>query len=157
MWRKWVRSPDWILAIVALAIGIAIFVLSTQLPDFGLSLESPGITPAFAGAVVVICSLLIGLGAIRKASCEGELRPLPNVRALLREESVRHTVVLFVATILYALLVPRLHFLLTTILFLIGTFWVYRAAKPWAIVGISVVVGLSIQFVFARLFRVLLP
>lgn len=157
MLRKWFTSPDCILATVTLLIGVFIVVQASKMEDFGVSLESPGITPAFAGTVIMLCSVIIGINGWRTAGSGGAQTPTWNLATWIKDASVKRVAVIFGATVLYAVLVPHLHFLATTVLFLVGTLWVYRAGRLSSVLGIALGVGLCIQFVFARLFRVMLP
>jgi putative tricarboxylic transport membrane protein len=130
-------------------------------------LSVPGLVPGLLGAALVVCSILLGLQAVRKGALQG----WRDAGLLGRDaEAGAHTRLglALLLTLAYALLlIGHLPYWLATWLF-VATFviafeWLQpdQAAPIWrtALVGIVLggVVALVISFVFQELFLVRLP
>lgn len=135
---------------VLLVIGLVYGILTAALPDRSLP-NTPG--PAFlpwlitAGWLVLSAALLVrGLIEAREESEEASGYQIPALGwpALL-------------AFVAYLALLPALGFIATSVLFFAGLMWLYGERNKFLVLAASILVPVTLFYLFTAGFQVLLP
>lgn len=158
-------------------VGVFVFLLSmyvvheaSRMPDFGSSVESPGMFPAFLGICMAVLSILLAGDYLRfrrietRAGASGGAGEAPRNTDAMQVSRQHAATVAFVCVLglIYIYLLPRVHFLWDTLAFLIvliltltpGKLTLGKSARG---VSVAVVTTLAIKFLFAGAFKLLLP
>lgn len=154
------KFGDLILAILMLIVGTFILSQAKAMPAFGVKLDSPGIMPAFCGVVIIITGIIIGFEGIKKVKVNTKQIDKNEIKEETREvqgDDFKKTILLFAATILYAIAIPYLHFIPCTILFLLSLFIIFKVGSLAKILSIAISFPLLIYIIFAQIFRIILP
>lgn len=135
-----------------LVISGALFVDSLRSEGFlqGVS-NGPGSIPQLVSGVLVLMVIAVAVSLLRQGYKEGTFSELAH---FLFDKEV---VILLSSVILYGLLVETLHFIPTTILFLIATMYLLDRKQLVKKVIISVGTVAVLVLIFSTLFQVILP
>ena len=133
--------------LILIVFGIASFAYSMSLPAMGAIALSPGLFP---GSVSVLLTLLSTLHA---------LKLWRNRQATERaeEEEKRSFIIIMLIFIGYLVLLSLIHFIASTIIFLVVTMLFLYRKFLWKIPVISVVAVVGIYYLFRYLLNVRLP
>jgi putative tricarboxylic transport membrane protein len=143
------RKYDILSGLFLLAVSIAICAGSLQLEVGVLTAPGPGFYPLVTGLVLGLFSLLIMIQA-RKAGTE-------PVRFWAPEANKKGIAISFICILLYALLLERAGFILTTILFFI-LFSRFVCGHRWrTAVFFGLVTSFATYFLFSILLHAPLP
>lgn len=151
-------------------LSVCVFFESSRMPDFGASVESPGMFPAFLAISMALLSICLVVGYLRavrfRTAGEGDGAPSGSPRNVTESCASRRqaVTVVFVCVLgfVYIFLLPRVHFFWDTLGFLIVlilslTPRASGSRKRFQGVLVAVLATLAIQFLFAGAFRLLLP
>lgn len=145
--------------------SIALIALSSYVivSAFGMTREawasSPGLMPLILGVSLLGMALSLLATSIRKKELKG-LRD--KARAALAEPEtsrrIKRALLLSAAIAVYALLlIPYLHYIAATFLFLVGTLAYFWRQRPLYVVSVSAGVTLFFALAFVYFFETLLP
>ncbi len=74
-----------------------------------------------------------------------------------RVENWKQLLLIILLSFIYLLILPKLHFVVATIIYLLLFLWILGERKWWLLVSMSVVTPLLIQYLFGNLLDVFLP
>lgn len=121
MTEKSMAKADFITSVILTAFGIAVVVLSIQMPtmaDFNQSkFSAPGLVPGFIGAMLTLLSLSMMFRSIKRRGMM-EIVPKGSLKELLAQESTRRIMKTLGLCVLYALLLGKLWFPIPTFFFI---------------------------------------
>ena len=152
-----INRGDFFFAIILILVSLSVIGLSLGMPRPGGWATSPGLFPILIGIVL----LGMGIGLLLSAIRAGQ-QPVSQGAEGLEKEKVRvqkKRVVLAVASILVYvfILIPTLHFPVSTLLYLLASLWYFWRGKAFKIITISVIATLFFCLAFTRLFHIMLP
>ncbi len=170
MTEKSMVKADFVTSVVLIACGIAIIVLSLQMPtmaDRNQSIYSaPGVVPGFIGVMLTLLSFSMFIRSLRKkalAEFKGGAIP-PGV---LGQESTRRILTTIAMCVAYSVLLGRLWFPIPTFAFIFAfiTLFEYdrkatfasQTRKLLVAAIIALVTTAAVALVFQKLFLVNLP
>lgn len=170
MTEKSMAKADFITSIVLLAFGIAVVVLSIQMPTLADANQSkysaPGIVPGFIGVMVTLLSLAMLLRSIRRKGMV-DLMPKGTVKNLFAQETTMRILKTTLLCVAYTFLLGKIWFPLATFIFIFAFIVLFEydfktAFKPQVkkvVVAfiIAVVSTFLVTLVFQGLFLVNLP
>jgi hypothetical protein len=163
---------DLAVAAVFLLLGLSIFVLSVQMPNYlnqkGMIYTAPGLVPGFYGIIISGLSLWLGLRSLARARREPTAAPASGTSPPPAESSnIRLAVAVFLCVAFAAGLIGRMPFWLAAALFVtlfIAVFeWSLEAPLRQALTKLAVAAiiglatGLLVTLVFEKVFLVRLP
>lgn len=144
-----VDKRDFVTGIVLLGFSVLIIVQARMLPLMGRWETSPGIFPTFLGACLALFSIILIAQSLRPR----EYRP----GLVIEREVVCRFLMIGGLLVGYLFLLPYLHFLWTSAIFLFVLMYLLRAGKPLMLGIIAVSTSFVIQYAFTTFFRVVLP
>lgn len=146
------RFTDTLSGLLTAAFGLAVAGYASTFPPMPGQPVGPGLFPALVGIGFVLFGLMLAVSGLRA----GE-RPAVALDAWTRR---RRTVLSGLAVpgalAFYVLVVDRLGFLLTSVVFLAALFGVFGANRRW-MGPVAVAVTLALHYGFQSLLRVPLP
>jgi len=146
-----------VLYIILFFFSIFVYVESVKLPDFGKSYESPGLLPAFIAIVMFILSIIMIMGEVKKKlKLKRENKKLQDD---ITEEPLwnKRVIVAIIIILFYIVILPYTGFLVSSIIFLFVLMLFLRAGNIFLVGLISVSVPIAIQYLFANIFKQLIP
>jgi hypothetical protein len=165
------NKADFITSLILVGFGLAVLVLSIQMPRFesrdANPYSVPGIVPGLLGIVIGMLGLVLLIRSVRSGGYRLNLRNF-SLTAYLSNEATKRMVVTIAICLFYAfVMIGRIPYLLATIIFIamfVITFE-YRRTDPSATrmrtvlfaLLLAVIAGGVIWAVFRYLFLVSLP
>jgi hypothetical protein len=170
MTEKSMVKADFFTAVILIVIGIAIVIISIQMPTMADRNQSvfsaPGVVPGFIGVMITLLSFSMLLRSIRKRAL-AELREGVVAKGSLNQESTKRILMTIVMCLLYAFLLGKLWFGIPTFAFIFAfiTLFEYDLKKPFSAqikklliaAVIAVLTTAAVMLVFQKLFLVNLP
>jgi hypothetical protein len=132
----------------SMALGIATLIYSVRLPAMGVVYLSPGLFPGIVSSLLVVLSTVHACKLLGKRKASGEVKD---------EEERRSFLIVVVIFLGYLLLLHFLHFIASTIIFLLVTMLFLYKRFLWKIPVISVGAVLGIYYLFRYFLNVRLP
>lgn len=135
--------------------GIVISLISIFFISESLKLhnnQSWALSPALFPLIITVCVLLFSIALIIKGLKENSI----NVKSDSGQGFKRLGLVILIS-FLYLIALPKLHFLASSIIYLILFLVILGERKWWIIGAISVATPLLIQYLFGNLLNVFLP
>jgi putative tricarboxylic transport membrane protein len=170
MTEKSMVKADFVTSVVLMVMGIAILIMSIQMPtmaDRNQSVYSaPGVVPGFIGAMISILSFAMLVRALKnKALVEFRAGAIP--KGSLSTESTKRILITIVLCLLYAFLLGKIWFGIPTFAFIFVFILVFeydhkkpisaQARKLLVAALIAVLTTAIVMLVFQKLFLVNLP
>ncbi len=146
------KKESWFMIILT-GVGIGGFIYSTSLPPMGPAALSPGLFPGFVSSLMTILGLVrfIQLLRLRKAKTSvGE-------DSDEKDEGSRNIFVIIGLFLLYLLMLNTIHFLASTLIFLLASMLFLYRKFYWKIPLISLLTTAGIFSLFRYLLNVRLP
>ena len=141
-------KKEFVFTVLLIVMGVASFIYSLLLPTRGNIALSPGLFPGVVSLLLILLNSYYLIVSILK----GELKSEAGT-----EEGERSLAVILSLFIGYLILLYYLHFIASTLIFLLGSmFFLYRRFY-WKIPIISVTAVFSIFYLFRYLLNVRLP
>jgi hypothetical protein len=155
--KEMIKKEEILIGIILLFFSIFVYIESVKLPDFGKSYESPGLLPAFIAVVIFILSIIMIVGeVVKELKLKREnKKPQDNI-----EKESLWNVRIFIAIIIilfYIGMLPYTGFLVASIIFLFVLMLFLKAGNIFLVGLISVFVPIAIQYLFANIFKQLIP
>lgn len=107
------------------------------------------LSPALFPLIITFMALILSISLIIKG--------MKNSDTYKKQDNMRVMLLIISLSFLYLIFLERLHFLLSTILYLSGFIFILGERRWWIIGMISIITPLSIQYIFGNLLGVLLP
>jgi putative tricarboxylic transport membrane protein len=136
-------------AIALIGLGIVGFGYSISLPAMGAIALSPGLFPGFVTAMMVVLGGVWLSQLIRRTETGGEEKE--------KEEEKRSFFITISFFLVYLILLVYLHFIVSTMFFLLGSMLFLYKRFYWKIPVISVITAFGVYYVFRYLLNVRLP
>jgi len=136
-------------AVALIGVGIAGFGYSISLPAMGAIALSPGLFPGFVTAMMVVLGGVWFSQIIRRKQVEEEQKA--------QEEEKRSFSITISFFLVYLILLVYLHFIVSTLFFLLGSMLFLYKRFYWKIPVISVITAFGVYYVFRYLLNVRLP
>lgn len=161
-----INKDEIIIGFVIFFFSIFIYTESVKLPDFAKSYESPGLLPALIAGCMFFLSIIIIGGEIKKGLVlmreKKNLKPqeknIENNVKIEREPLWNWRVFIAIIIILFYIgSLSYISFLVASIIFLFVLMTFLKAGNIFLIGLISVLVPIAIQYVFANIFKQLIP
>ena len=151
------KKKYWDLAsgIFLLVFSIVLFIGAQNVKTLSISSVGSGTFPSFISVLLAIVSVVIIVGGAKKAR-------EPDEKQTQNNEKQRFWAVLatFGIMALYALLMPKVGFIITTIAYLFAQMYIMAAKehqKPILFGIISIVTSVSVYYMFVKVFSLMLP
>lgn len=146
------KLTDTLSGVIVAAFGVAVASYARTFPPMPGQPVGPGLFPTIVGLGFVAFGAMLVVAGLRA----GE-RPVVTFEAWTRRRrTVLAGLAVPAALVFYVLVVDRLGFLLTGVVFLGGLFAIFGANRRW-MVPAAVVVTLALHYGFQTLLRVPLP
>jgi hypothetical protein len=135
--------------------SIALFIGAQNVKTLSISSIGSGTFPSFIAVILAIVSVAIIVGGAKKARG-------PDEKSAKGGEKQRFWAVLatFAIMALYALLMPKVGFIITTMVYLFLQMYIMAAKehqKPILFGIISIVTSVSVYYMFVKIFSLMLP
>lgn len=162
---------DFVTSIVLVAFGIAVLVMSLNMPTYAARgvnpYSAPGIVPGFLGAVITLFGLILFIRSVRKHGYDLGING-ESVKGFLASQQTPRLIITILISILYALvLIGRMPYALATGIYVFAfiLLFEYKLKTPpgrqWKILLfafiVAVVTAVVVTAVFQYLFLVSLP
>lgn len=151
------KKKYWDLAsgIFLFAFSIVLFLGAQKVKTLSVSSVGSGTFPSFIAVLLAIVSVAIIVGGVKKAR-------EPDEKTEKAAEKTRLWAVLatFAIMALYALLMPKVGFIITTMAYLFAQMYIMAAKehqKPVLFGIISIVTSVSVYYMFVKIFNLMLP
>jgi len=146
-------KKELVFTIILILLGIASFIYSVSLPTRGNVALSPGLFPGVVSILLILLSSYNLLSNLFFKHTKGELK---GVKEEVEDDqrSLILTLSLFVG---YLILLYYIHFIASTLIFLLAAMFFLYKRFYWKIPIISVVAVFSIYYLFRYLLNVRLP
>lgn len=149
-------KKEFVFTVLLIVIGVASFIYSILLPTRGNIALSPGLFPGVVSLLLILLNSYYLIVSILKSSGQGHGSAFAHGKTGT-EEDERSLAVILSLFIGYLILLYYLHFIASTLIFLLGSmFFLYRRFY-WKIPLISVTAVFSIFYLFRYLLNVRLP
>ena len=151
------KKKYWDLAsgIFLLAFSIALFIGAQNVKTLSISSVGSGTFPSFIAVLLAIVSLAIIVGGAKKARGPDEKQK--PVEGKPRMWAVVATFAIMAA---YALLMPKVGFIIMTTVYLFAQMYIMAAKehqRPFVFGIVSVVTSVSVYYLFVLVFNLMLP
>jgi putative tricarboxylic transport membrane protein len=149
------RSPrllDVAAASLLLATGVLVVVLSRRLPYWHDAAPGPGFFPVWLGMLLSVVSGLEIFLILRSPTDASRFQPPPDEGALTRRRAV-----LGLLSIVAALLVPSIGFVLAMTVFVAGASWIIDPRRPFTNAAATLAIPFCVWLLFAVWLGVPLP
>ena len=147
-------KKELVFTVLLILMGVGSFIYSLLLPTRGNIALSPGLFPGIVSLLLIILNsyyLLVSILKIKKNQIK------LGIDEMEADEGARNLIVIFSLFIGYLILLYYIHFIASTLIFLLGSmFFLYRRFY-WKIPIISVTAVFSIYYLFRYLLNVRLP
>lgn len=141
-------KKEMVFTVLLITTGVAGLIYSISLPTMGAFALSPGLFPG------VVTMLMIVLGSVHLF---GILRSDGSQQDSEEDNKKRSFLVIFAFFVLYLLLLSYIHFIISTIVFLLATMFFLYKRFYWKIPVITVITVFVIYYLFRYILKVRLP
>ena len=145
------KAADFIISIILIALSVFLYMIADKMPDATKGI-GPGDYPKF------ICTILFILGVIQLISVIVASKGIPlieikkiNAKYLLR------ALIMVVATFVYYKLMKPIGYIITTPIFLFGSFMLFGYKKKIKGVIIALIFTIAVYLLFTKVFMIFLP
>lgn len=127
-------AKDFASGIIVIVIGILIIIDSLNMKVFNTFLDAPGFFPVIVGGVIIVLGGALAFIGFRLGGA-GELKEVMNVKSLKEgitgDESIRVLILIALMFVYIWVLLGRMHFILSTSIYLTANFLYLKATKHW--------------------------
>ena len=145
------KAADFIISIILIALSVFLYMIADKMPGATKGI-GPGDYPKF------ICTILFILGVIQLISVIVASKGIPlieikeiNAKYLLR------ALIMVVATFVYYKLMKPIGYIITTPIFLFGSFMLFGYKKKIKGVIIALIFTIAVYLLFTKVFMIFLP
>ncbi len=170
MTEKSMVKADFVTSVILIAMGIAILVMSIQMPTMADRNQSvfsaPGVVPGFIGVMIIILSFSMFVRSLKKKAL-AEFRKGTIPKGSLGQESTKRILITIALCLIYAFLLGKIWFGIPTFTFIFAFIIIfeYDLKKPLSAqvkklliaALIAILTTAAVMLVFQKLFLVNLP
>ncbi len=109
---------------------------------------SPALFPIIITVLVLLFSISLIIKGIKASNTKKEADNMDNWKQFL---------LIILLSFIYLIILPKIHFLPSTIIYLFFFLWILGERKWWLLASMSIVTPLLIQYLFGNLLDVFLP
>lgn len=154
-------AKDLVTGVVLVLFGIYVIVTSLNMKVYNTFIDAPGFFPLIIGVVITVLGALLAFIGV-KAGGVTELKEVCNgtfLKAFFKDDRTLRVLILFGMMVIYIyVLIGRLHFILSTSIYLVATFLYLKACKHWWMsIIIAVVASAVVYYAFRYGFGITLP
>ncbi len=154
-------AKDFASGILLVIFGILIIVDSLQMKVFNTFLDAPGFFPVIVGGVIIVLGGVLAFIGFKLGGVQ-ELKEVMNGKALKEavtsDETVRVLILIGMMVIYIWVLLGRMHFILSTSIYLTANFLYLKAAKHWWIsIIIAAATSVAVYYAFKLGFGITMP
>lgn len=139
--------------ILLAALAIAIMIVSLNMNSFGSWALSPGLVPLIMGVILLILSMTLvykGLNKLKFVNKDSTGRSPGKIKLI-------NVILISGITLLFLWLLPIVHFVWATVIYMAVLLLLLGERRWWAIVSISAGTTGFIYYIFGILLNVMLP
>lgn len=114
--------------------------------------QSWALSPALFPLIITISILLFSIALVIKGLRENNIN-----NEVSNKEGFKRLSLVILISFLYLIFLPKLHFLISSIIYLLLFLLILGERKWWLLAAISIVTPLLIQYLFGNLLNVFLP
>ncbi len=145
------KAADFIISIILIALSVFLYMTADKMPGATKGI-GPGDYPKF------ICSILFVLGVIQLISVIVSSKGIPFIQfSEINKKFLVRALIMVVATFVYYKLMKPIGYLLTTPLYLFGSFMLFGYKKKIKGVIIAIVFTVVVYLLFTKVFMIFLP
>lgn len=145
------KAADFIISIILIALSVFLYMTADKMPGATKGI-GPGDYPKF------ICAILFVLGVIQLISVIVSAKGIPLIAFNeINKKYLLRALIMVVATFVYYKLMKPIGYLLTTPLFLFGSFMLFGYKKKIKGVIIALVFTVVVYLLFTKVFMIFLP
>ena len=145
-------NPDLIVGIFSAAFGVAYAVMSWNLPDASIGNPmAPKYFPLGVGVLAVILAIMLIVRGVGRGKVASKKKaPDKGYWVLI--------VGLIVCCLVYAFILEKIGFIISTIIFLLGMLFLVNGVKGWlANIITAVIYSVGVWYIFEKVFQLSLP
>jgi hypothetical protein len=161
--QTWLRKLDLLTGIIIALFGLIVLLVTLSfrwdLPSVRQAgwYTAPGIVPAGVAIILILQGVGLTIQALRRGGT-WQRGDLARVKETLASPAARRSALVASLLLVYVFgMVGRIHFTISSFLFLAAFMFIFRAGAWWKIVLISSLASGAISFVFEGVARVPLP
>ena len=145
------KAADFIISIILIALSVFLYMTADKMPGATKGI-GPGDYPKF------ICSILFVLGVIQLISVIVSSKGIPFIQfSEINKKFLVRALIMVVATFVYYKLMKPIGYLLTTPLYLFGSFMLFGYKKKIKGAIIAIVFTVVVYLLFTKVFMIFLP
>lgn len=153
-------ASDLIMGVILVIFSIFLGVSALRMRVYNTFLDAPGFFPLILGIIFFAFGLVMIISAVRSGSVEAAKKAFSknNLITVLLDSQTKRVIILsfFMVVYIYGL-IGRVHFTVSTFLYLMATFLYLKSTTLVKSAIISIVSALLISAVFQYLFKIPLP
>ena len=145
------KAADFIISIILIALSVFLYMTADKMPGATKGI-GPGDYPKF------ICAILFVLGVIQLISVIVSSKGIPFIQfSEINKKFLVRALIMVVATFVYYKLMKPIGYLLTTPLYLFGSFMLFGYKKKIKGAIIAIVFTVVVYLLFTKVFMIFLP
>ena len=154
-------AKDLATGVILTLFGIYVIIASLNMKVYNTFIDAPGFFPLIIGVVIAALGALLAFIGI-KAGGVAELKEVCTgtfMKAFFTDDRTVRVLVLFGMMVIYIfVLIGRLHFILSSSIYLIATFLYLKACKHWWMsIVIAVIASAAAYYAFRLGFGITMP
>lgn len=154
-------AKDFVSGILVVLFGIFLIVDSLQMKVFNTFLDAPGFFPVIVGVVLIVLGAVLAfigfkLGGINELK---EVLDTAFLKQFITSDGTVRVLILIAMMVIYIwILLGRMHFIISTSIYLTANFLYLRATKHWWVsIIIAVATSAIVYYVFDIGFGITMP
>ena len=154
-------AKDLATGVILTLFGIYVIIASLNMKVYNIFIDAPGFFPLIIGVVITVLGALLAFIGI-KAGGAAELKEVCTgafMKAFFTDDRTLRVLILFGMMVIYIfVLIGRLHFILSSSIYLVATFLYLKACKHWWMsIIIAVVASTVVYYAFRFGFGITMP
>lgn len=151
------RKADFLSALVLIVFSLGAVAVALAMPQYKQGwYAAPGFPPLAFGSILGVMGLVLLIRTFIRGGWAFRLSP-DHWRRVRDSVAVRRVAVMCAFIFAFILLFAKVPFLILSAVFLFGTIWYFKGAKPWVNAIISIVATVLVWYIFSVVFMVPLP
>ena len=159
--KKHKAAKDMVAGFLLVILGIYIAVQAVNMRIYNTFFDGPGFFPLIVGIVIAVLGVVLAFIGIRLGGVK-ELKEVCNAtfvkKFITGDETVRVLVLIAMMVIYIYVLLGRMHFILSTSIYLVANFLYLKANRHWWVsVIIAVAASAIVYYAFKMGFGITMP
>ena len=154
-------AKDLATGVILTLFGIYVIIASLNMKVYNTFIDAPGFFPLIIGVIITVLGALLAFIGI-KAGGVAELKEVCTgtfMKAFFTDDRTLRVLILFGMMVIYIfVLIGRIHFIISSSIYLIATFLYLKACKHWWMsIVIAVVASTVVYYAFRFGFGITMP